>query len=86
MAIRMALRLEKAWHQKPWINNDGRVYKTDLLYDLRKERDRAVDSYLKIREANARIAHQEGIAARSAGTALRKPRRPPARRKKIKTA
>jgi hypothetical protein len=86
MAIRASLRLEKAWRQHPWINNNGLLNKTDLRQDLRQERDRSVDSYLKTREALARREHNQGIVARSAGMAMQKPRRPHAKRKKVNSA
>lgn len=86
MALRAALRLEKAWRQDPWVNNEAIYHKTDLVHDLRRERDRAVDSYLKIREVQARMMHNQGIVARSADMTLRKPRRPYAKRKKTNSA
>lgn len=87
MAIRMSLRLEKSWRQSAPHSTDPEQSKNDLLHDIRKERDRAVDSYLKLLEARAKAEHNQGIVTRSeTGSALRKPRRPRMRTKKIATA
>ena len=86
-AILMSIRLDKAWHQPLWVNNEWPRHKTELLSDVRKERDHAVDSYLKFREAQAKFEHNQGIVARSeSDTRISKPRRPHAKRKVIKLA
>lgn len=87
MAIRASVRLEKAWRQDRTVNNDWPRYTTDILSDLREERDRAVDSYLKLREAQAKFAHNQGIIARSEiATKITKPKRLQTKKKGTKTA
>lgn len=86
LAIRMSIRLERGWRQPTWIGTHEISHTTDL-HKLRLDRDRAVDGYLKIREAQTKFEHNQGIVARSdVGTKIPKPRRPHAKRKGTKIA
>lgn len=86
MAIRSSLRLEVAWrdHVTPKIEVSARPVLT--LLPFMDERDGYVDSYLKIREEQARIAHKQGIVERANDRKLSKPRRPHLKLKKVASA